>query len=143
MDELKKHKESIILRQFRKYYPPFPKGRLIKSESPDFILKTSPKYSIGIELTALQSSAYIITKETIQAFLADLQQTISKKEGKLEIYRKKRANEYWLVMFADSIEVPGIHFNDVFSGLSGWSGFEKIFLFGLFDRQIFDIKNEK
>jgi hypothetical protein len=141
-NNIKSYQERIILDAFRKHFKDFPKGKLIKSESPDFILKSSPKYSIGIELTALPSSSYIINNETIMAFLTDLQHTISKKEGKLESYRKKRANEYWLVMYADSVEVSGIYLNDFISDLSGWSGFEKIFLFGLFDGQIFGLKNE-
>jgi len=45
--------ELLIMEQFKNIYPEFPKGKLEKSESPDFILKISAKYSIGIELTKL------------------------------------------------------------------------------------------
>ena len=40
----------LIMKQFRNDYAVFPKGKLQKSESPDFILKQNPKTTIGIEL---------------------------------------------------------------------------------------------
>lgn len=45
--------ELLIMEQFRNEYKEFPKGKLEKSESPDFIVKVSPKNAIGIELTKL------------------------------------------------------------------------------------------
>ena len=41
------------MHHFMKAYRDFPKGKLLKSESPDFILKLNPKKTIGIELTHL------------------------------------------------------------------------------------------
>ena len=35
--------ELLIMEHFRNNYVEFPKGKLQKSESPDFILKISPK----------------------------------------------------------------------------------------------------
>jgi hypothetical protein len=143
MDILKKNNEIIIIENFRKQFPEFPKGKLIKSESPDFILKTSPNYYIGIELTALPSPSYIINNLNISSFLTDLQHTIIKKEEKLKSYRKINADEYWLIIYTDDIEAPGIDIDNQLSKLPLPGGFDRIFLFGLFEGQIWPLKNEK
>jgi len=46
--------ERIIIHYFIEKYKEFPKGKLSKTESPDFILNISPRKSIGIELTHLR-----------------------------------------------------------------------------------------
>ena len=51
--ELKNQEEIQLLRYFKYFYEDFPKGKISKQESPDFILSTSKHYSIGIELTKL------------------------------------------------------------------------------------------
>lgn len=51
--EQKKQLERLLIDLFKEGYPGLPKGRLTASESPDFILTASPRYSIGIELTRL------------------------------------------------------------------------------------------
>lgn len=53
ISEKKDSFEKMILDGFSRFYRDFPQGRLIKSESPDFILWKSPKRAIGIELTRL------------------------------------------------------------------------------------------
>lgn len=45
----KAQEEWLVMRTFRDNYPDFPKGKLTKSESPDFTLKLSITNSIGIE----------------------------------------------------------------------------------------------
>jgi hypothetical protein len=49
----KDREEQAILNYFRETYEEFPKGKLLKSESPDFILRVNRKKTIGIELTKL------------------------------------------------------------------------------------------
>ena len=49
----KKQLERLLVDYFRQEYPEFPAGKLRESESPDFILETNSKYSVGIELTRL------------------------------------------------------------------------------------------
>jgi len=143
MNEIKKAQEFIILDNFRQSFPEFPKGKLIKSESPDFILKTSPKYSIGIELTALPSLTYTITKKSISTFIIELQISIAKKEEKLKIYQKKRANEYWLIIFADSIISQGINLNNHIEKLPVYVNYERIFLFTIFESKICELRDQK
>jgi len=52
------------MRSFRENYPDFPKGKLTKSESPDFVLKLSPSKSIGIEISRIFKNSAMGTKES-------------------------------------------------------------------------------
>ena len=45
--------EHLLIHYFRECCNAFPKGKLIASESPDFILKINMKLNLGIELTRL------------------------------------------------------------------------------------------
>lgn len=54
--EVKKQVEVLLMEYFRCTYPEFPKGRLIPSESPDFILGLKNRLSVGIEITRLYPS---------------------------------------------------------------------------------------
>ncbi|MDX9908322.1 MAG: hypothetical protein RBS23_02590, partial [Mariniphaga sp.] len=49
----KKQLEVLLIQYFKDCYPDFPKGKIIPSESPDFILTLKSKNSLGIELTRL------------------------------------------------------------------------------------------
>jgi hypothetical protein len=51
--EEKKQIERLLLEGFRTFYPDFPKGKLVPSESPDFIMRTKSNHYLGIELTRL------------------------------------------------------------------------------------------
>lgn len=53
MEPVKKQLEILLLQYFRECYPHFPKGKVLSSESPDFIIKLKSKNNIGIELTRL------------------------------------------------------------------------------------------
>ncbi len=53
MQPEKKQLEILLMHYFRECYPVFPRGKLISSESPDFILKLKTRTQIGIELTRL------------------------------------------------------------------------------------------
>lgn len=54
--EEKKQVEVLLMDYFRSIYPVFPKGKLIPSESPDFIIDMKPRNSVGIEITRLYPS---------------------------------------------------------------------------------------
>jgi hypothetical protein len=60
----KAHIEWLIMRSFRDNYPDFPKGKLTKSETPDFIHKLSLTKSIGIEISTLYKSLNIGSAES-------------------------------------------------------------------------------
>ena len=134
--------ELLIMEQFRNEYKGFPKGKLQKSESPDFILKVSPKKAIGIELTKLHGSTVNKFKthypRKINGYTApefnreNLEFTIDAKNEKLSFYQEKKLNQLWLVITADLEESP-VNYN-LGNKLQNWSfcsGFQKVFLFEL------------
>lgn len=53
LTENKKQLEILIFENFRQCKTDFPSGRIVNSESPDFILSLNPRNKIGIELTHL------------------------------------------------------------------------------------------
>ena len=87
--------EKEVLEEFRKRYKDFPKGKVNKTESPDFIIRVSKKKSVGVELTQL-------TADKIEAghFFDNLKVLLIKKEEKLNLYRKNILDEYWLIVYS-------------------------------------------
>ena len=127
--------EWVVMRYFREKYAQFPKGKLVKSESPDFVLVLNRKKRIGIELTRLD---YLLNdKMQIQELSGRLQKLIDKKEEKLRAYRKNRLNEYWLIVTVDSFETV----EDDKTGLQKKvnTSFDKVFLFDLFSPKIIQL----
>lgn len=53
MQEIKKQLELLLVNYFRDCFPAFPKGKLVPSESPDFVLRSKYGKKIGIELVRL------------------------------------------------------------------------------------------
>ena len=94
-DQIKKEKERLVVEQFRDTYTKFPKGKLVLSESPDFVIRTGPRYSIGIELVSLPYSGTSRSQE-------DIKHVLELKQEKLPLYRKKRLDIYWLLIYTDS-----------------------------------------
>lgn len=133
---VKIHKEKLVLELFRRYYNEFPKGRLQKTESPDFILKISTKKSIGIELTEL----YNHNQKESNFSVEQIEILIAKKEEKIRLYRKKKVSELWLIVTVDAIEQSDLH--NLISGIEKHefnSLFNKVFLFEIFNRKIFEL----
>ena len=122
-DSLKYAEEKRVFHSFQKAFTDFPKGRIIKSESPDFILKTGPKKVIGIELVQL------ILDETENLF-EKISYLLHKKEEKLRIYQKKRLNSYWLIIYIDSLdELIAFNLSNKISALQFESAFDRVFLY--------------
>lgn len=134
--------EKLVMELFRQEYDDFPKGKLVKSESPDFILKASPKHRIGIEVTKLHGpkikkpkTHFAISQEGYQPpefSKENIDFTIRAKDDKLYLYRQKKLNQFWLLITADLTENPAA-FN-IPNKLGNWnfnSGFQKVFLFEL------------
>ncbi|PLW99378.1 MAG: hypothetical protein C0591_02900 [Marinilabiliales bacterium] len=127
----KDSEEWLVMRYFREKYTDFPRGKLVKSESPDFILKLSRKKSIGIERTRLD---YIINNnpDLWPVYLISL---IEKKEEKLRLYKKKLFAKYWLLMTVEDVNLKDIHkhirdYNFLF---------DDVFLFDLFSGEITEL----
>ncbi|MFC2114645.1 hypothetical protein ACFLRI_04790 [Bacteroidota bacterium] len=123
-DSQKYAEEKRVLLAFKKLMPDFPKGKIVKSESPDFILKTSPKRAIGIELVQL------IVNEEAEDLFEKLIKLLQKKEEKLQLYQKKRLNNYWLIVYINSLEERSLH-NLIkrFSERPFSTSFDSLFLF--------------
>jgi hypothetical protein len=142
--------EEYIIGLFRHEYPDFPKGTLEKTESPDFILKGGPKNKIGIELTKLhgpscrKEKTHFPTAHGYQSpefSKENIACTISAKDEKLPLYQQKNLNQIWLLITADLNESP-VSFN-LHNKLENWnffSGFQKIFLFELKTKKIYQLK---
>lgn len=144
--------EEYIIELFRIEYPDFPKGKLVKTESPDFILKKNPKTSIGIEITKLHGPG---TRKENTPFnnktygyqppeftKENFEYTINAKDEKLPIYQQKMLNQIWLLITADLAE-SSIPYN-LWNKLENWnffSGFHKIFLFEMKTRKVFELNN--
>lgn len=142
--------EEYIIGLFRNEYSGFPKGRLVKTESPDFILKESSRKAIGIELTKLhgpsaqKEQTHFTSKvrgyQPPEFTKENIEYTINAKDEKLPIYRQKMLTQIWLLITADLNESP-VAFN-LTNKLENWnffSGFHKIFLFELRSRKVFEL----
>jgi hypothetical protein len=132
--------EIMILELFRKSYPDFPKGKLVKSESPDFILKMNPKRTIGIEITRLHDGS--LSKNNPGFPVAELtkkniETTISHKEEKLTLYQKRNISEFWLIIATDYIHLPNS--KNIPALIEKWefgTGYQKVFIIDLFNPKI-------
>ena len=142
--------ELHIMEQFKNCFAEFPQGKLLKSESPDFILKKTIRTSIGIELTKLHGPSVSKFKthypHKIIGYLPpeinkeNIEFTINAKNEKLTIYRRQKLNHIWLLITADLAESP-VPYN-LSNKLGNWkftSGFEKVFLFELNGRKVFEL----
>lgn len=139
----KSEQEWIIMRYFRENYPEFPKGRLTKSESPDFRLWIARGKFIGIELTQIHAYG---ESSAVPGFLdfrfarQQLEETLRAKEEKIRLYQAHKPVEIWLIIYADYTEANAIgrlKREDRFNGYK--SGFSRIFLFDIDKHQITDL----
>ena len=135
--------ELRIIRSFIEEFSDFPAGRLVKSESPDFILKINTRNSLGIEITRLKPPVSLHRKyrsREIELNKEILEQTIAGKEEKLPIYRKQNMNRIWLIITCEGIQ-SRTDFN-LRNKLQNWSfetGFNRVFLFDTVKPEIFEI----
>lgn len=150
--------ETEILQRFRNAWKEFPAGRIVKSESPDFILRTSRKHSIGIEITRIDTPA---SGKQFNNFGANdsssknpggsgttpfitwkfLESTVQRKEKKLWLYRKQMCDAYWLIITARSDEErqePRLSQSTLAGQFD--TGFHKVFLFLMNDEKIIEYK---
>ena len=144
-ENYKKQQERNLLTCFSQGYPYFPKGKIVAAESPDFIIAVSRKYRVGIELTRIirpgsedsESTVYQVPPLS-KEFLVE---KIESKEGKLSLYRKKKLNELWLIIVADTFE-RSASFN-IRNQIEAWnieSRFDKVFLFEVRGNAVYVIK---
>ena len=143
----KKEIETTTIRYFANKYKEFPKGKLIASESPDFIVRENAKKSIGIELTHLvdykNGNSFYNNVETslIQKLNEDIiNHILEQKEEKIRLYRKQKLNRIWLIITADNLDLP--QSSNINASIADWNlntSFDKVFLFDLFRGEIFEL----
>jgi len=70
MQEVKKQLEVLLVNFFRECYGDFPKGNIVATESPDFVVKMKGAKTVGIELTRLNPGSALpdtaVKKEEIE-----------------------------------------------------------------------------
>jgi hypothetical protein len=134
----KKQTESTLIHLFRKHYPDFPKGSLKPTESPDFILSAAPRHKIGIELTSLHPispGSELLSFENLSACLES-------KNDKLHLYRKKKLNEYWLVItLQDHLGWNRINLNNKLMVWDFKTEFDRVFLFNPANGKVFEMNH--
>ncbi len=134
----KKTDERVIMELFRDRYEDFPSGDLSTSESPDFILSIGPKKKFGIELTRLHQQipgTDPFSHENISACLL-------RKEEKLRIYRKKKLQEYWLVLvMRDPAFGPRYNLHNKMMVWKFSSSYNRVFLFNILNGEVYTLNN--
>ena len=138
--ESKKTEELVILELFRDLWKDFPKGVLNVTESPDFILSLAPRKKIGIELTRLHLHLPVQDPFAYENISACLQL----KEDKLSLYRKKRLQEYWLILsIRDPTYNPRYNLHNKLNTWKFESGYNRIFVFNVLDGGIFELQKKE
>lgn len=100
----RKPDEAAAIALLRQSMPAFPKGKLVASESPDFILIVSRRESIGIEITRIDPSTECPPDQEMKPIakqwlnLSTILSTIDRKEEKRAIYQRKKLSQLWLVI---------------------------------------------
>ena len=133
------NQERIVLDRFRECWKDFPKGKIVRSESPDFIVRTGLRSSVGIELVSLPASSYVIDNVSVNDFLDDIRSSISKKEEKLRNYRKNRLNAYWLLLQADSVKAQLVNLEGHLARIGEDGVFDKVFLLAIFEGRVWEV----
>lgn len=133
---IQKYEEKLVMGLFRKAFPDFPKGRLVASESPDFMLKLNRRQTIGIELTRLDLDH--------QDIFTSIELGISAKNQKLSIYQKKLLKAAWLIIYTEDIgHTTHSNFRKKLENFSVMSGYDRQFLFDLFTQTVYTIGAEE
>lgn len=134
-DNAKKALEREILDQFIEKCDDVPRARIKASESPDFILSSGRKFTIGVEVTRLLSdlngNGRYLSREAID-------NSIKKKNEKIALYQKKKMDRYWLLIAVGG-EARDL---DLHQNVEKWkfeSGFNRIFIFHMHTDKLIEI----
>jgi hypothetical protein len=99
----KKQMEVLIIEYFRECYNEFPKGKVVPSESPDFILKMKSTHLLGIELTRLNPANAVPISENLQQEINFQEQLILKIKAHFE--RTSQYNLFVKFLFSETIKI--------------------------------------
>jgi len=135
----KKKAELKLLRQFKEAFSDFPKGKIIARESPDFIIKTGRKRTVGIELIQL-FSAKVGNKKKHENLIESIEKALLKKEEKLRLYRKNILENYWLLITTDTLQEANFNVHNLLEKFNFESSFDSVFLFEASNEKIYFLK---
>ena len=131
--DFQKKQELIAIDQFRQSFPEFPKGKLVPSESPDFILKATTKKWIGIELTSVGNPGQ---NGSLNSQIIEI---VNFKNQKYRSYNSKHIAQHWLIITIDFFNADQLVAPEALSELKD-SFFQKIYFFELFNNKISCLK---
>jgi hypothetical protein len=140
-----KMSERIYLDQLITLYPGFPEGRILASESPDFLVFTNRKRKTGIELTRLTrdpGTSYSGEGHFHPDFsLESMQQLIRHKEAKLKLYQKKGVEGVWLVILVESFShSPAFNIRNHLDKWRLETSFSAVLVFDLSLQTVYELK---
>ncbi len=140
-----KSNERTQLDLLIRLYPGFPPGRITPSESPDFIIHSAMRRSMGIELTrwtlpeteASGSESRFTPSYSLEA----LDHLIRKKEALMDLYRKRRLEKIWLVILVNGfVQSPAFNLHNHLENLKIRSSFDAILLLDQGSSKVYEIK---
>lgn len=94
MQPVKKQLEILLMHYFRQCYGAFPKGKLVPSESPDFIVNLKTRNRIGIELTRLYPGSSAVSRTEYSEYhhfqmnVIELSKMLFENNSKLKLFVK-------------------------------------------------------
>lgn len=99
----KKQLEIVLLEYFRESYSDFPRGAIVPSESPDFIVSLKNHHLLGIELTRLNPGNAVIQSPAQIAAIASRERII---ELAREIFEKHLSHRLFVkLLFAEKTNI--------------------------------------
>ncbi len=131
--DFQKQQELLAIEQFRQTLPEFPKGKLVASEAPDFILKVTHKKWIGIELTSVGNPGQ---KGSLNSQIIEM---VNIKNIKYRTYHSKHIAQHWLIITIDFFNADQLVSAKALTALQD-SFFQKIYFFELFNNTISYLK---
>ncbi|WP_299582497.1 hypothetical protein [uncultured Sunxiuqinia sp.] len=139
----KKEHENQVLQIFRNLISDFPKGKVVQTESPDFLIRLNRRKVIGIELTELHGQTFFDNQgyyNEPELLLQNIAHTISAKEEKIYLYQKVKPVELWLLIHLRSFQNQlSFHYRNKLSNWDFNSSFDRIFLLEETKRELHEI----
>jgi hypothetical protein len=146
---VRKQEERIYLDTLALLYPAFPRGKIIASESPDFVVRSGLRQVTGIEITQMTRREFNWLEGRRGHFLPrltreQLVELIRYKEDKLALYMRKKLSQIWLVIVAKGFSNPAPY--NIRNQLESWhieSRFDRVIMIDLRKNQLYMVSENK
>ncbi|TDO04954.1 hypothetical protein [Sunxiuqinia elliptica] len=139
----KKIHENQVFRLFQHLLDDFPKGKVVQTESPDFLIRLNRRKVIGVELTELHGQTFYDNQghfEKPELLFYHLEETIQAKEEKMYLYQKVKPVELWLLIHLRSFQNQlNFHYRNKLDNWFFNSSFDRIYLLEEKKRQLHEI----